>query len=41
MERLHGNFLKFLLRNLFYGPELELQPNVTGEEFHWSTELNK
>ena len=35
------NFNEALLGNSLYGPELELQPNLTWEVFDWIPELGK
>ena len=40
-KRLSGNFTKVLLGNSLYGPELELQPNLTWELLNSITDLDK
>ena len=41
IKPLPGNFLEALLGNSLYGPELELQPNLTWEVFHLILKLIK
>ena len=41
IEPLPGNCTKALLGNLLYGPELELQPDLTWELFDWIPKLDK